>query len=418
MNQKTNLILFIITGILLSALITKNGQILLLAIPFFCYLVAGFLTSPTNVNLGVTRKVENYRVEENEQNSMLISITNLGSKIQSLDYKEMILPGILLLSGESHQVIMLPESQSIEFKYIFHAKRGKYNWREVNLIISDPFHLFVKEVKQAANIISIVIPNIGVFPKFKIKPRYTLQSPGLNLSNKPGSGIDFWGIREYTTGDSLGHIHWRLSALYPNQFFIKQFEQENMADFGILIDASKPYNSDDGKNPLVDYCVEAGAAISKNLLKSGNRVSMLIMGKNRTRVYPGTGKHHLHRILDTLAGCESGDVSLSDLIKFLPIRFFSSRTTIIVISPLTQNDHSLITRLRAEGYKVLLISPNLLPSLMAHNTKLGSNFHLRSVRIEREIMLWKIRRIGVNVIDWPIDKSLSNLFQARGRLKS
>jgi uncharacterized protein (DUF58 family) len=418
MNQKTNLILLIIVGLLLSALITKNGRILLLTIPIISYLGTGFLTSSTKVNLRIFRKVENYRVEENEHNSMLISITNLGSDIQSLDLQERIFPGIQLMSGDIHQVIMLPEEQSIEFQYDFHAKRGRYDWREVHLIVSDPFQLFTKEVKQPSNAVSIVFPKKVILPKLKIKPRYTLQSPGLNLSNKPGSGIDFWGIREFSTGDSLGHIHWRLSAKFPNQFFIKQFEQENMTDFGILIDASKSNDSDVEKYALVDYCVEAGAAISRSLLRSGNRVSMFILGKNRTRVYPGIGKHQLHRILDTLAGCEPGDVSLPDLIKFLPLRFFSSRTTIIVISPLIQNDHSLISRLIAEGYQVLLISPNPLPSFMVQNTPSESNLHLRAMRIEREIMLWKIRRMGVNVIDWPIDKPLVNLFQGMRWVRS
>jgi len=59
----------------------------------------------------------------------------------------------------------------------------------------------------------------------------------------------------------------------------------------------------------------------------------------------------------------------------------------------------------------MLISPNPLSSLIAKNTQHEVNLSLRAVRIEREIMLWKIRRIGVNVIDWPIDKSLVNLFQ-------
>lgn len=411
MNQKTNLIVLIIIALILSALITRIGGILLLAIPFISYLGMGYFTSPTNVNLNVSRKVENHRVEENELNSMYISITNLGSKIPSLELHERIIPGMQLVSGFSDQVVSLPEKQSIEFQYNFNAKRGRYCWADIQLTISDPFHLFPTEVKHPFDVVSIVIPKKVILPKFEKKPRYTLRSPGWNLSNKPGSGIDFWGIREYTAGDSLGHIHWRKSAQNPNKFFIKQFEQENMADFGILIDISKPNDVLDKQISLIDDCIEVGAAISRSLLRTGNRVSMFILGKNRTRVFPGIGKHQLHKILDTLAGFESGDVPLPDLIKFIPLRFFSSRTTIIVISPLLLNDHSLITQLRAEGYQVMLISPNPLSSLIAKNTQHEVNLSLRAVRIEREIMLWKIRRIGVNVIDWPIDKSLVNLFQ-------
>jgi len=417
MNLKTNLIFLIIIGLFLSALISRNSSVLLLAFPFVSYLIAGFFTAPNNVNLVISRKIEKYRAEENEPNSMKVTIINNGSNLPSLFLNDSFLPELTFISGRPNQVISLEKDQSIELEYSFTAKRGYYYWPEIKAIASDPFNLVINEINQTDEVDFIVIPKKVILPKIPLKPRYTLQSPGLNLSNKPGSGVDFWGIRQYTSGDSLGHIHWRLSAQYPNKFFIKQFEQENMADIGILIDASKPYNASEEVISLVNYCVEAGAAISRTLLRSGNRVSLLVVGKNRTRVFPGTGKHQLQRILDTLAGCEPGDLPPHELLKYIPIRLFSSRTTIIVISPLQQNDHSIITKLRAEGYQVMLICPNPLPSMIANNNQLESSLSLRAVRIEREIMLWKIRQIGANVIDWPIEQPLVSLFQMSRQIR-
>lgn len=418
MNQKTNLIVLIIISLFLATMISRKGEILLLAIPFISYLVVGYFTSPTKVNLKVIRKVNNYRVTDNELNSMQISITNLGTKILALELQERVLPGITIVSGKPNQVVLIPEKKTVEFQYNFKARRGRYHWVDVHLNFSDPFQLFTKDVLHLTEVVSIVTPKNIELPKIDLKPRYTLRSPGLNLSNKPGSGVDFWGIRDFMTGDSLGHVHWRLSARYQNKFFVKQFEQENMADFGVLIDISSQNDVFDEQVFLIDHCIEAGAAISRSLLKSGNRVSMFVLGKHRTRVFPGIGKHHLQKIIDTLSECESGEVSLLDLMKFLPYRFFSSRTTIVLVSPLIQNDHSLITRLRAEGYKVLLICPNPYPSLISHSSQQETTLSLRAVRIEREIMLWKIRRIGVKVIDWPIEKPLDNLLKARSRVGS
>ncbi|HSM24879.1 MAG TPA: DUF58 domain-containing protein, partial [Anaerolineaceae bacterium] len=230
MNQKTNLILLIIIALLLSTMISRNGEILLLAIPFISYLGVGYLTSPSKVNLSVMRQVEKYRVEENELNSMQISITNLGSRIPLLKVQERVFPGIKILSGSCEQELIVPENQTVEIQYNFIAKRGRYQWNDVQLIVCDPFQLFSTKINQTTEVKSIVIPKIIDLPKIDFKPRYTLRSPGFNLSNKPGSGIDFWGIREFSPGDSLGHVHWRLSAKYQNKFYIKLFEQENMAD--------------------------------------------------------------------------------------------------------------------------------------------------------------------------------------------
>lgn len=411
MNRKSNLIFLIVIGLYLSALISRNGAVLLLAFPFLSYLIAGYFSSPQRGNLLISRKIENYRVEVNEPNSMKITIKNIGSSIPSLYINERILPGITILSGNPNQVISLENEQIFEMHYSFTASRGRYHWTECVVIISDPFHLFLTEVKHAEDIISLVVPKKVVLPKLQLKPQFTLQSHGPNLSNKPGSGIDFWGIREYFPGDSLSHIHWRLSARFPYKFYIRQFEQENMADIGILIDATNPYISSKIQNELINYCIDAGAAISRSLLRLGNRVSLLVLGKNRTRVFPGIGKYQLHKILDTLAGCEPGDLPSHELLKYIPIRIFSSRTTIIVISSLQQNDHSLITKLRAEGYQVLLVCPNPIPSLIDQNNQLVSSLSLQAMRIEREIMLWKIRQIGVTVFDWPIEKPLSSIFQ-------
>lgn len=416
MKQKSNFIFLIIIGLFLSALIFRNGAVILLAFPFLSYLIGGLCTTPTGVHLQMTRKIEKYRVEENETNSMKVTITKNGSYLPSIRLDETILPGLTIESALPNLITSLAKSQSIEFQYSFKAKRGHYHWPEIKVVASDLFQLMTTEVIQSDDVFSIVIPKKIFLPKIPLKPRYTIQAPGINLSNKPGSGIDFWGIREYTSGDSLGHIHWRLSARYRNKFFIKQFEQENMADIGILIDATRPdnYNND---NLLVDYCVEAGAAITRNLIRSGNRVSLLVVGKNRTRVFPGTGKHQLHKILDTLAGCEPGNLSSIELLKSIPIRLFSSRTTIIFISPLHQNDHSLLTRLRAEGYQVLLICPNSFQSMMEKN-QLETSLSVRAVRIEREIMLWKIRQLGIKVLDWSIEEPLTGIFQRSRPVRS
>lgn len=413
MNQKSNLIVLIIISLFLASMISRKGEVLLLVIPFMSYLAVGYFTSPTKVNLKIIRKVKKYRVTDNELNSMQISITNLGTKILAFELQERVLPGITIMSGTTNHVVLLPEKNTVEFQYNFKARRGRYHWADVHLNYSDPFQLFTKEVLHPSEVVSIVTSKNIELPKIDLKPRYTLRSPGLNLSNKPGSGVDFWGIRDFSTSDSLGHVHWRLSARYQNKFFVKQFEQENMADFGILIDISSQNDVFDEQISLIDLCIEAGSAVSRSLLKSGNRVAMFVLGKQRTRVFPGIGKHHLHKIIDTLAECESGDVPLLDLMKFLPYRFFSSRTTIVLISPLIQNDHSLLARLKAEGYKVMLICPNPYPTLISHSTQQETTLSLRAVRIEREIMLWKIRRIGVKVIDWPTEKPLGNLLKAR-----
>ena len=56
-NQKTNLIFLIIIGLFLSALISQNGVVLLLAFPFLSYLIAGYFAAPSDVRLKISREI-------------------------------------------------------------------------------------------------------------------------------------------------------------------------------------------------------------------------------------------------------------------------------------------------------------------------------------------------------------------------
>jgi uncharacterized protein (DUF58 family) len=77
----------------------------------------------------------------------------------------------------------------------------------------------------------------------------------------------------------------------------------------------------------------------------------------------------------------------------------------IIISPLRQRDVGTITRLRAEGYQVLLVSPD--PVRFA-GQGVAHSLAFRAARLERAALLWRIREMGVDVIDWPVDCPLVN----------
>ena len=55
--------------------------------------------------------------------------------------------------------------------------------------------------------------------------------------------MSFWGVREYQMGDSLRHINWKIAARrmiaarQAQELFTNEFEQERIADVGLILDA-------------------------------------------------------------------------------------------------------------------------------------------------------------------------------------
>jgi uncharacterized protein (DUF58 family) len=269
--------------------------------------------------------------------------------------------------------------------------------------VSDSFGLFERSLELPATAELHVLPGQLPLKQLRLRPRQTLQVHGPNLSRRPGSGVDFFGVREYHSGDPLRWVHWRLSARHPRKFFSKEFEREEAADIGLIIDGSAAANLSIGTESLLEYSIMAAASLSKNLLRKGNRVSLLALGEHIARVYPGSGKRQLVRILNQLAACQPGENISLNTLKYLPVRLFPSRSTIVIISPLRASDFPAIARLRGAGYQLLLVSMN--PVQFA-SRETDPSLAVRTALLERRALLWRIRELGVQVIDWSVDQPL------------
>ena len=120
--------------------------------------------------------------------------------------------------------------------------------------------------------------------------------------------------------------------------------------------------------------------------------------------FPGYGKRQLHRIMSCLSKAKIGRKNSLD---FIPIRMFPSHALIVLFSPLTSADRSLLLRLRTFGYQVLLVSPDSIdfayPSLAQDPI---NQLAIRTARIERRLRLNDIAQLQVSVIDWKVSQPL------------
>jgi uncharacterized protein (DUF58 family) len=225
-------------------------------------------------------------------------------------------------------------------------------------------------------------------------------------------------VREYQLGDPLRSVNWRVTARHEDSLFANEFEQERIADIGIILDARQQTEVQNSSGILFEFSVRATAALADVFLRDGNRVGLLVYGRGMDRTFPGTGKVQRERIMRALARARTGSNMALENLEYLPTRFFPAKSEVILVSPLAQSDLAVLTRLRALGYSVLVVSPdpvNFEALTLGHDKIIDLAFRL--ARIERVLLLRNLQRMGIQVIDWQVDQPINRAIQvAAGHL--
>jgi len=412
MNKKTFLILFLISGLFLSSLMTMNGKLLTLAVPFLVYLIIGGFQIPGDVRLQANRIVDKPSVVSGDSVETRLVVKNLGGTLVNLCLEDKDFPSLKIIDGRSRCKVALTSGDETDLRYKFETTRGVYSWKTIRASASDPFGLFENKVEIPASGNILVRPMPLQIRPVSLNPTATLPTAGPILSRRAGSGTDFWGVREYRAGDALRRINWRLATRHPHKMFTNEYEREETADFGLILDARRLTNSETMEETLFEYSVSAVATLAQNFLRSGNRVSLLVFGKYILTTFPGYGKHQLELLLRNLASAKlGGDMPFTTLQHF-PTNLFPMRSLIVIFSTVDSRDQDTYAQLRACGYDVLLISPDPVDFnfRMLPQSEINT-LAFRAARVERVIQLKRLLKMGVNIIDWQVNKPLEPLIR-------
>ena len=392
----------------LIAMGSLNGILMALALPLLIYLGAGLFYGPRGIILHVERHLSSERALPGDPIEIRLRITNRGAHIENLLIEDQLPRGVEVISGKTSLLTELPRNASVELGYSLRAPRGYYRFREIAITAADRLAIRQHFVQLEAPGRIFVQPNVRRIGRIQIRPRGTRVYAGYIPARKGGSGVEFFGVRQYQQGDPLRWINWRASARHQQAMFINTFEQERVADVGIILDTRRRSQVHIGDDSLFEHGVNAAAALADSLLNDGNRVGLLLYGTQLDWTFPGYGKLQRERILQSLARAEPGESLVFEKLTNLPKRMLPSNSQIVLISPLHEDDLPVLIHLRARGYALLVISPDAVAFELASLDSADPAVLLatRLARIERALMLHKLRQAGVQILDWNINTPL------------
>lgn len=453
MRANRYLLLFLMLGLVISGLATQRGEVVALAMPLLAYLGLAFGFAPPGAfrpprdknefelagpqdrkekprdedgpeepggKLSLSRTLSRSNVHPAQLVEQPLELKNDGAALDEVLLATKLPPGVSLVEGPAQARMPLDSGESAVIAQTLRAQRGEYQFPPAQVVLNETFGLFSVQANLTAAARLSVEPEGEVLRPFILRPPQTRGFAGPVPARQGGRGTDFFGVREYQSGDSLRHVNWKASSRAVRALYTNIFEQQRIADVGIILDAREQV---DLRNPefgsLFEYSVRAAAALAEPILHSGNRLGLLVYGPGMESVFPGYGKVQQRRVLRALARAGAGHNYALESLAHIPTRFFPAGSQIILISPLSPEDPPLVAHLATLGYGVLVISPNPLiyENMTREEKPLPNDLAWRLAAAERRFHLQRMQRAGVTVVDWDVSQPLASRLHVALRLR-
>jgi len=181
---------------------------------------------------------------------------------------------------------------------------------------------------------------------------------GEHRSPLKGFAIEFAQHREYTPGDDVRHLDWKVLGR-TDRLYLKQYEQDTNFVAHILLDTSGSMAYGSGKLTKLHYTKILAATLAHVILGQRDAVSLGLFGNNTRQLFPRTDTpQRLPWILETLAAAEAaGPTNLADhLARFAPA--IRRRSLVILMSDFLEDEAAVLAtlpRLRFQGCEVIIV---------------------------------------------------------------
>ena len=180
---------------------------------------------------------------------------------------------------------------------------------------------------------------------------------GLHRSPFHGFNVEFAEYREYSPGDDLRRLDWRVLGR-TDRFYVKQYEEESNLRATIVLDASASMR--DGSGPLnkFHYACTAAASLATLLVEQQDPVGLALFdAQTREVLPPAATQAQLARIVGLLESARPDrQTELGSVLQTLSEQIKQRGLTIIFSDLLTDLDsfYDGLRRLQYRGHEVIV----------------------------------------------------------------
>jgi uncharacterized protein (DUF58 family) len=148
-----------------------------------------------------------------------------------------------------------------------------------------------------------------------------------------GAGIEFEEVRDYSPGDDVKSIDWKVSARMGRPF-VKRYREEREMLVMLLVDLSASGRFGTGKSNKQETAAEAAAILAFNAVRNNDKVGAVLFTDRVERyIPPKKGSGHVWRVIKEIFAHEPQHrgTDIADAVAFLG-RVCRKRSTTFIIS--------------------------------------------------------------------------------------
>ncbi|MFH1259688.1 MAG: DUF58 domain-containing protein [Elusimicrobiota bacterium] len=169
-----------------------------------------------------------------------------------------------------------------------------------------------------------------------LRARFVVEGfiAGMHQSPFRGYSIEFAQHREYSPGDELKHLDWKVYGK-TDRFYVKQYQEETNLKAYLVLDASNSMSFASRKISKLQYGTYLTAALAYLMLKQQDAVGLAIFSSSLDRFIPPRSQYkHVSVLFNELEKIKcQGETSISQALKELG-QYTKRRGLIILISDL------------------------------------------------------------------------------------
>ncbi len=171
---------------------------------------------------------------------------------------------------------------------------------------------------------------------------------GVHRSPYRGFSIEFAEHREYTPGDDLRYVDWKVFGR-TDKFYLKQYEDETNLISHIVLDASESmtYKGPDSPLSKLEYAQCIAASLAWLILQHQDAVGVVTFDREiRTLVRPSSAPAHLKQILHVLDSVEPTEKTATGPIFHDLAERFERRGVVLVLSDMFDDVPAMMAGLK------------------------------------------------------------------------
>lgn len=311
-----------------------------------------------------------------------------------------------VVAGSARACLTLDPGEAATIEYGIELRRGDHDFEEATVRSRDVTGAVVETwtADAAGDGTVTCVPTASEVPIGGGTDDYAGEVP----TDEGGTGVEFHSVRDYEPGDPVGSIDWRRYA-NTRELSTVQFRAERSSRIVCVIDARPSQFREASNSHLTgaELSAEAAERVFERLVRAGQPTGVVgLYESDLSVVSPGTGAETRRRAADVIREAARSSEPTSTLSwrrRGIPaaelLGSVPGEAQIYLFSSFLDDEPlELVRRLRADGYPVRVVSPDVTGSAEGGGARLAA--------LARRTRLARARWTGSRVVDWHLDRPL------------